>query len=225
MIDKVQSPNGSLVGLSDAERAVAMRIISIPYVLDKNIDLSYIKEANELSKVHFEILVKHKNFLLEQLATGGETFYLQNKDIIRLGSGVLLPLIPSDIKYISKLYDESKLSNKEGFIEIYTEKSVPILAPDYGKIMKIENIGNDGSYILIGHDIWIYTYYRNIMSTNLKIGDYTDRGNIIGMSGDYFQYGIKFKGKEIDPLKFNFRYRGNYVPLPNRKPIIQLRKS
>lgn len=96
-------------------------------------------------------------------------------------------------------------------IDIAAPGGSDILAAEGGKVIHAGFLGNAGNAIMIEHDNGLVTQYFHIKENGIKVkkGQKVSKGQIIakvgstGVStGNHLHFGVKYKGKLVDPLKY-----------------------
>ena len=88
----------------------------------------------------------------------------------------------------------------------------PVWAPSDGKVVVIGRFGTAGNMIKLSHDRGIETVYMHLsrFARGLKRGSKVRQRQVIGYvgttgrsTGPHLHYGIKIRGRHMDPLRFN----------------------
>ncbi len=94
-------------------------------------------------------------------------------------------------------------------VDIANRTGTPIKAPADGKVLWAGRYGLLGNAVIIDHGNGIVTYYGHMSKVIAKKGKLVKRGEIIGLmgstgrsTGPHLHYGIKYKGKWVNPMIF-----------------------
>jgi murein DD-endopeptidase MepM/ murein hydrolase activator NlpD len=94
-------------------------------------------------------------------------------------------------------------------IDIAGHKATPIMATAKGKVVYVGKWGPLGLKVQIKHNASFSTEYGHLLDAAVKKGQEVDRGEIIGRMGNsgkstgyHVHYGIKKKGKYVNPFPY-----------------------
>ncbi len=104
----------------------------------------------------------------------------------------------------------------------------PVWAPSDGKVVVIGRYGSAGNMIKLSHDRGVDTVYMHLsrFARGLKRGSKVRQRQVIGYvgttgrsTGPHLHYGIKVRGRHVDPLRFNVG-RGELLPSRERRRLL-----
>jgi murein DD-endopeptidase MepM/ murein hydrolase activator NlpD len=102
-------------------------------------------------------------------------------------------------------------------VDIAGWKGTPIMAPAKGKVTHVRKWGALGLMVRIKHSSTYITEYGHLQKAIVKKGQRVDRGEIIGYMGNsgrstgyHLHYGMKKKGKHVNPLPYMMDWDKNY---------------
>lgn len=70
-------------------------------------------------------------------------------------------------------------------IDFSAKEGSDVYAADKGKIIKITDGGVNGAEIIIDHENTMKTIYSNVKAENIKVGDFVNKGEIIGTAQNF----------------------------------------
>jgi murein DD-endopeptidase MepM/ murein hydrolase activator NlpD len=83
----------------------------------------------------------------------------------------------------------------------------PILAPEAGKVIMIEDLFVSGKTMLVDHGCGLISSFLHLDSTDRKVGDYLKKGDVLGKAGKsglatgpHLHWGINLGSVRLDPL-------------------------
>ena len=102
-------------------------------------------------------------------------------------------------------------------VDIAGWKGTPIMAPAKGNVTDVRKWGALGLMVRIKHSSTYTTEYGHLEKAIVKKGQSVERGEIIGYMGNsgrstgyHLHYGMKRKGKHVDPLPYMMDWDKNY---------------
>jgi murein DD-endopeptidase MepM/ murein hydrolase activator NlpD len=125
-------------------------------------------------------------------------------------------ILPADGNYLKDSFgyrthpilNQYKMHNG---IDIIADIGTPIYAPGSGKVTFVGRKGGYGLTIEIDHGFGYNTIYAHLSKTNVKVGKYIKRGELIGKtgntglsSGPHLHYEVHHNGVVQDPMDFFF---------------------
>ncbi|MCQ2456174.1 MAG: peptidoglycan DD-metalloendopeptidase family protein [Clostridia bacterium] len=137
-----------------------------------------------------------------------------NVEIVDDGN-FMWPLDPS-ISGISSHFGWRVLNGYEEFdgaVDIWAALGTPIMASNSGVVMQSEEHYSYGNYVLIDHGGSYSTLYAHMSARNVAVGDYVEKGQVIGYVGltgrtfgEHLHFEFRVNGERVDPEM--------YVPAP-----------
>ncbi len=109
---------------------------------------------------------------------------------------------------LKRILDGEPRSQHRG-VDLEAPYGTPVKAANCGKIALIRNCYLSGRTVIIDHGGGLYTLYAHLSRVYVRQGDYIDRGQTIGLSGQsgratgpHLHWGISYLGIRIDPQAF-----------------------
>lgn len=94
-------------------------------------------------------------------------------------------------------------------IDIYAPLGTPVIATDSGQILKAEYDGGYGYSILVYHGGGVATLYAHLSGFNVSVGQYVQRGQIIGYVGNtgyttgyHLHFEVRINGNPQNPVNY-----------------------
>jgi murein DD-endopeptidase MepM/ murein hydrolase activator NlpD len=94
-------------------------------------------------------------------------------------------------------------------IDIYAPLGTPVIAADSGQILKAEYDGGYGYAILVYHGGGVATLYAHLSGFNVSVGQYVQRGQIIGYVGNtgyttgyHLHFEVRINGNSQNPVNY-----------------------
>ncbi|MBU4449996.1 MAG: peptidoglycan DD-metalloendopeptidase family protein [Actinobacteria bacterium] len=94
-------------------------------------------------------------------------------------------------------------------IDIYAPLGTPVIAADSGQILKAEYDGGYGYSILVYHGGGVATLYAHLSGFNVSVGQYVQRGQIIGYVGNtgyttgyHLHFEVRINGNPQNPVNY-----------------------
>ncbi len=94
-------------------------------------------------------------------------------------------------------------------IDIYAPLGTPVIAADSGQVLKAEYNGGYGLAILVYHGGGIATYYAHLSGINASVGQYVQKGQVIGYVGNtgfttgyHLHFEVRIDGNPNNPMSF-----------------------
>lgn len=163
-----------------------------------------------------------KTFHISENTPPGEyliTFRVKDsKSVVRITVSDEKPLFWPSKKfcYISSYFGWRTLGIKRQFhkgIDIPMPVGSEVLAAADGKVVYTGWKDGWGNAILIDHFNGLKTFYAHLNDFNVDEGDFVEKGDVIGYSGDtglvtgpHLHFGVMKHGKFVDPLKYVKRH-------------------
>jgi murein DD-endopeptidase MepM/ murein hydrolase activator NlpD len=102
-------------------------------------------------------------------------------------------------------------------VDIAGWKGTPIMAPAKGRVTHVRKWGALGLMVRIKHSSTYTTEYGHLQKAVVKKGQSVERGEIIGYMGNsgrstgyHLHYGLKKKGKHVNPLPYMMDWDKDY---------------
>ena len=102
-------------------------------------------------------------------------------------------------------------------VDIAGWKGTPIMAPAKGQVTRVRKWGALGLMVRIKHSSTYTTEYGHLQKAIVKKGQKVERGQVIGNMGNsgrstgyHLHYGMKKKGKHVNPLPYMMDWDKNY---------------
>lgn len=100
-----------------------------------------------------------------------------------------------------------ELKSYHGGTDFRAAVGTPIKASNSGIVKISSNRFYAGGSIVIDHGQGIYTTYFHLSSMNFKVGDFVNKGDIIGLSGStgrvtgpHLHFGFRIYNQQVDPM-------------------------
>ena len=112
-------------------------------------------------------------------------------------------------------------------VDYSAARGTPVWAPSDGRVVIIGRYGAAGNMIKLSHERGIETVYMHLsrFARGLKSGSKVRQRQVIGYvgstgraTGSHLHYGIKRRGRHLDPLKFNVG-KGELLPSRERRRL------
>ena len=94
-------------------------------------------------------------------------------------------------------------------IDIYAPHGTPIIAADSGQVLKAEYHGGYGYAILVYHGGGVATYYAHLSGFAVNVGQYVQRGQVIGYVGNtgyttgyHLHFEVRINGNPQNPQNY-----------------------
>ena len=94
-------------------------------------------------------------------------------------------------------------------IDIYAPLGTPVIAADSGQVLKAEYHGGYGYAILVYHGGGVATYYAHLSGFAVSVGQYVQRGQVIGYVGNtgfttgyHLHFEVRINGNPQNPANY-----------------------
>ncbi len=98
--------------------------------------------------------------------------------------------------------------NPHSGVDVSAEEGEPVLAPNDGVAVLIDEQFYSGKSLVIDHGQGIYTMFFHLSNINVKHGQAVLKGEVIGhvgstgrSTGAHLHWGVRIQGARVDPLK------------------------
>lgn len=139
----------------------------------------------------------------------------KNVDLKKMSYSVVIDLIDSlksyHYPYKGKLHPRGKFGPRRGRrhmgVDMPLKMGSPIYATFDGRVRISSNTsGGYGQMVIIRHDNGLETYYAHLSQRNVKINEWVEAGQVIGLGGStgrstgpHLHYEIRYYGQAFDP--------------------------
>ena len=101
-----------------------------------------------------------------------------------------------------------ELKSYHGGTDFQAKDNTPIIASNSGIVRISSNRFYAGNSIVIDHGQGVYSCYFHLNTMNFKVGDFINRGEILGLSGStgrvtgpHLHFTFRINGLQVDPLQ------------------------
>lgn len=108
------------------------------------------------------------------------------------------------------IYKNNPYRKHEG-VDLKVPVNTPVVTINSGRVvMTAKNYRREGNMIIISHGLSIFSVYMHLSNFNVKSGDFVEKGQIIGFSGEsgkgvrepHLHFSVKIKNYYINPISF-----------------------
>jgi len=167
----------------------------------ENIQVSRSK-VNPKSKEVKNRISKEYSEAMKIYGTSTNENYISSKFILPIES-----FITSDFGK-ARVYNNT-LNGYHSGTDFRAKIGTPILASNDGVIVLAKDRFYSGGTIIINHGQGVYTCYYHMSQLDLKLGQKTKKGQVIGLSGKsgrvtgpHLHFSVRVGGVQVDPLQF-----------------------
>lgn len=172
------------------------------------IEGKYKSETINVSKSKFKPSAKRVKRTQQEYKDAMKIYRTVSKDVLWEKSFIY----PMNSKITSafgtkRIYNGSLKSYHSG-TDFRAKIGTPILASNSGIVKISQNRFYSGNSIIIDHGQGVYSCYFHLDKMNLKVGDFVDKGQILGLSGDtgritgpHLHFSFRINGLQVDPLQ------------------------
>jgi murein DD-endopeptidase MepM/ murein hydrolase activator NlpD len=132
-------------------------------------------------------------------------------DSARIWKGNFINPLPG--KKIGTKFGVRRLINKipknsHSGVDVTAEEGEPVLAPNDGVAVLVEEQFYSGNSVILDHGQGIYTMFFHLSKANVRVGQAVLKGDVIGLvgstgrsSGAHLHWGARIQGARVDPLE------------------------
>lgn len=132
-------------------------------------------------------------------------------DSVRIWNGNFINPLPG--KKIGTKFGVRRLINKipknsHSGVDVTAEEGEPVLAPNDGVAVLVEEQFYSGNSVILDHGQGIYTMFFHLSKANVRVGQAVLKGEVIGLvgstgrsSGAHLHWGVRMQGARVDPLE------------------------
>ena len=102
----------------------------------------------------------------------------------------------------------NELKSYHGGTDFQAKDNTPIVASNSGIVRISANRFYAGNSIVIDHGQGVYSCYFHLNTMNFKVGDFVNKGEVIGLSGStgritgpHLHFTFRINGLQVDPLQ------------------------
>lgn len=97
--------------------------------------------------------------------------------------------------------------NSHSGVDITADEGEPVLAPNDGVAVLVDDQFYSGNSVILDHGQGIYTMFFHLSKTNVRIGQAVMKGDVIAFvgstgrsTGAHLHWGVRMQGAKVDPL-------------------------
>ncbi len=132
-------------------------------------------------------------------------------DSERLWRGAFIDPLPG--KEIGTPFGVRRIINKipknpHSGIDITADEGDPVLAPNDGVAVLVDDLFYSGHSVILDHGQGIYTMFFHLSKINVRYGQAVMKGEVIALvgstgraTGAHLHWGVRMQGAKVDPLK------------------------
>jgi murein DD-endopeptidase MepM/ murein hydrolase activator NlpD len=132
-------------------------------------------------------------------------------DSLRVWSGGFINPLPG--KKIGTPFGVRRIINnipksQHSGIDVKADEGTPVLAPNDGVVVLVDNEFYSGNSIVLDHGQGIYTMFFHLSKINVRYGQAVIKGDAIGLvgatgraTGPHLHWGVRIQGARVDPLE------------------------
>jgi murein DD-endopeptidase MepM/ murein hydrolase activator NlpD len=132
-------------------------------------------------------------------------------DSLRLWSGDFINPLPG--KEVGTVFGVRRIINKipkspHTGVDISADAGDPILAPNDGVAVLVDDEFYTGNCVVLDHGQGIYTMFFHLSKINVRYGQAIMKGDVIGLvgatgraTGPHLHWGVRMQGARVDPLE------------------------
>lgn len=201
-------------------------IIESYFSKSKSFNCTFKEKEKILASIDF--IVKKKKYLSEKLKVDPKRIKLSAKDQkrvdeeqielnkiyaasldkIQFNSSFNRPLTShiTSVYGTKRVYNGEKIGQHLG-IDFRAAIGEPVPSTNSGKVVYSGDLFYTGQTVIIDHGLDIFSVYGHLSKTNVVAGQFVERGEVIGLSGNsgrtsgpHLHWGMKIQGQYIDGL-------------------------
>jgi murein DD-endopeptidase MepM/ murein hydrolase activator NlpD len=132
-------------------------------------------------------------------------------DSLRIWSGDFIDPLPG--KGVGTVFGVRRIINKipkspHTGVDISADEGDPILAPNDGVVVLVDDEFYTGNCVVLDHGQGIYTMFFHLSKINVRYGQAIMKGDVIGLvgatgraTGPHLHWGARIQGARVDPLE------------------------
>jgi murein DD-endopeptidase MepM/ murein hydrolase activator NlpD len=132
-------------------------------------------------------------------------------DSLRIWNGNFVDPLPG--KEIGTPFGVRRIINKipknsHTGVDISADEGDPVLAPNDGVVVLVDDQFYTGNCIVLDHGQGIYTMFFHLSKINVRYGQAVMKGDVIGLvgstgraTGPHLHWGVRMQGARVDPLE------------------------
>ena len=173
-------------------------------ILPKEFPKQYLKTSSSTASIRSD---ENQIALSEAFARGRQVTYDEP-----LWTGPFLQPVGGRISTeygMIRYTNDSVESSRHNGIDFANPSGTPVLATESGYVRLSEPIAITGNTIFIDHGIGIFSQYYHLASMDVEVGDFVEKGDIIGTvgstgfsTGPHLHFSMYNNGVYINPWKF-----------------------
>ncbi|OWY19163.1 M23 family peptidase [Sphingobacteriales bacterium UPWRP_1] len=142
---------------------------------------------------------------------------LHRKEEMLMSIPAIQPISNKDLRHIasgfgSRIHPIYKTRRMHTGLDFSAPTGSDVYATGKGRVVKVEKLGRGyGLHVIINHGYSYQTLYAHLSSTKVKVGQWVNRGDIIGKVGSsgtstapHLHYEVIKNGTKINPVNFFF---------------------
>lgn len=195
-------------------------------------DLEGFDNSRLIVSTHRRMDILTKQLVVQSKSLDEITVLAEEKEKLLAAIPAIQPVANEDLSRMASGYGWrndpfTKVRKFHYGMDFTAPRGTPVYATGNGRIMRADNKATGyGNHIVIDHGFGYETLYAHLHKYNVRVGQYVERGDIIGFVGStgrsqapHLHYEVTKDGQQINPINF---YYGN---LTAEEFEILLRKS
>ena len=132
-------------------------------------------------------------------------------DSLRIWNGNFVNPLPG--KKVGTPFGVRRIINKipkssHSGVDITADEGEPVLAPNDGVAVLVDNLFYSGNSVVLDHGQGIYTMFFHLSKINVRYGQAVMKGDVIALvgstgraTGAHLHWGVRMQGARVDPLE------------------------
>jgi len=127
----------------------------------------------------------------------------------RLWRGTFLRPVPGEVisSFGKRSFVNGQPRSPHSGTDFRAAEGTPILAPNAGRVVLVEDLYFAGGTVIIDHGLGLYSYFAHLSKFSVTEGEVLEQGEVVGqvgatgrVTGPHLHWTLRLAGARIDPL-------------------------